>query len=408
MKILFIHPNFPGQFLHLVRHYSNQAGVEVVGLGEHHSVARQVNRVPGVKVITYHLQRIAGPQTHHYIRGFENNILRAQAVLRTCVDLKNKGFIPDVIVAHPGWGDILFIRRAFPYARVLAYMEFYYHAQGKDMGFDPEFPISLDNQCELQIKNSTHLLSVEECDRLWSPTNWQASLFPEHIQQRLRVVHEGVDTKKIRPDIEATYTLPTGKIISRNDEILTLINRHMEPYRGFHVFMRALPEIQKARPNVITIIVGSDQDVQYSNSPKGGDTWKQALLKEVGSKLDMSRLHFVGQLPFDEYLRVLQVSRVHVYMTYPFILSWSMVEAMAAGCLLIASNTPPVTEVIQHQRNGLLFDFFDQQTLSDQVASALSKPHRFAILREQARKVIVENFDLSVKLPELINFIESK
>lgn len=408
MKLLLIHPNFPGQFLHLARHYSRQAGAEVVGLGEHHAVLSQASKVPGIQLATYRLQRQAHPDTHHYLRGMENHVLRAQAVLRACQGLKARGFEPTVIVVHPGWGDALFLRRIFPATRIVAYMEFYYHPRGKDMGFDPEFPISLDNECELQMKNATHLLSIEECDALWSPTQWQASLFPEAIQKRIRVIHEGVDTQRLKQNPDAEFRLPNGKMLSRDDEVLTLVNRHMEPYRGFHIFMRALPSIQKARPNAEVIIVGSERDVQYSNLPKDGSTWKETLLKEVGSQLDMNRVHFVGALSYEHYLQVLQVSRAHVYMTYPFILSWSMVEAMSTQCLLVASSTPPVSEMICHRHNGLLFDFFDQQALFDMVTSALAEPEQFEGIRAQARKTAVQQFDLSVTLPKLTDFIEGR
>lgn len=406
MKILFIHPNFPGQFRHLATRMAQQPGYQVVGLGDHDQVARQKGSTPGVILRGYRITRQPAPQTHHYLRLIESHVLRAQATLRECQELKRLGFVPNLIVAHSGWGNLLYIHEIFPRSKVIGYFEFYYKTTDADIGFDPEFPVSLDNRCEVHTKNFTHLLSWQNCDHGWSPTRWQASLFPVEMQARISVIHEGIDTQQIHGSPEATYTLPNGKTLTRNDEVLTLVNRNMEPYRGFHVFMRGLPEIQRRRPHAETIIVGADNDIHYGNRPPG-KTWREAMLAEVGADLDLERIHFVGQLPHVDYLRVLQVSRAHVYMTYPFILSWSMLEAMASECLLIGSNTPPVSEVIRHGENGLLFDFFDRAKLVEYASEALANPRQFDHLRQQARQTIVDHYDLmTVCLPQKLALVK--
>lgn len=408
MNILFIHPNFPGQFRHLASHLAQQPGNVVVGMGEHDSVARQKGSTPGVMLRGYRVSRDAAPKAHHYLRVIEQGVLQGQAALRECMALQKQGFTPDVICAHAGWGDILYIREVFPHARVIGYYEYYYRTQGADIGFDPEFPVSLDNRCEVDSKNMLHLLSWTHSDAGWSPTRWQASLFPPEFQPRISVIHEGIDTQRIAPLPGLRLTMPSGVVLSQEDEVLTLVNRNMEPYRGFHVFMRALPEIQRQRPKAHTIIVGSEFDVSYGNRPPGGKSWREVLLEEVGDALDMSRIHFVGQLPHEAYLKVLQLSRAHVYMSYPYILSWSMLEAMACGCLVIGSNTAPVAEVIRHGENGLLFDFFDRAALVDQVCDALANPLAYARLRENARRTIVEQYDLAtVCLPRQLGLIET-
>ena len=406
MKILFIHPNFPGQFRHIATHLAQQDGNQVVGLGDHDGVARQIGTTPGVVLRGYKMSRKATIGVHHYLRNLEESVLRGQAVLRGCLEIKKLGFYPDLICAHVGWGDALFLREAFPDSKIIGYLEFFYHSRGADTGFDPEFPISLDNRCEVETKNSTQLLTWENCDYGWSPTQWQASLYPEAFHPKIKVIHDGINTKRIMGDRNATYTLPDGRVLSRKDEVLTLVNRNMEPYRGFHVFMRALPEIQKRRPKAVTIIIGSDNEIAYGSKPKNGKTWREALLEEVGSQLDMSRLYFIGQLEYQEYLQVLQVSAAHVYMTYPFILSWSMLESMAAECLLIGSNTPPVAEIIRDGENGLLFDFFDKKELADRVEHALANQAHFEEMRFNARRTIVEKFDLeSICIPQQMDFI---
>lgn len=378
-----------------------------MGLGELPNVARQMGSAAGVILRGYKTPRAPTSGVHHYVKTLEENVLRGQAALRECMEMRKAGFVPDLIVVHAGWGDALYLREAFPRAKIIGYCEFYYHGRGVDVGFDPEFPASLDNRCEVETKNATQLLSWANFDKGWSPTAWQASLFPESYRARIEVVHEGVDTQRACPDPAAVYTLPNGRILSGSDEVLTIVNRNMEPYRGFHVFMRTLPEIQKRRPKAVTIIIGSDDDVAYGNKPKNGKTWREVILDEVGDRLDMSRVHFVGTLGFDDYLSVLRVSSAHVYMTYPYILSWSVIEAMAAQCLVVGSNTPSVAEVIRHGENGCLFDFFDRDALADQVEAALAQPGEFKAVRHNARRTALEQFDLaSVCLPKQVDLLQ--
>jgi glycosyltransferase involved in cell wall biosynthesis len=351
-NFIFIHPNFPGQFLHLARQLVVK-DCRVVGLGETANLKRQAGLVPGVKLVGYSLKTPTS-KTHHYARLFEGNTLRAQAMLRLCLNLKKEGFRPDVIVGHSGWGDMLFLREVFPDARICGYFEYYYRPEGADIGFDPEFPVSLDNRLEVRTKNATALLTWPECDVRWTPTRWQASLFPEELRSGLQVQHEGIDTQKVCPNPEAKIQLADGTRLHAGEEILTFINRGMEPYRGIHIFLRALPEILARRPQARVLLVGREGETPYGNNPKDGLTWRERLMREVGEGMDVSRVHFLGRIPHEAHVRILQMSRAHVYLTYPYFLSWSMLEAMSAGCLVIGSSTPPVTEFLEHEKNGLL------------------------------------------------------
>jgi glycosyltransferase involved in cell wall biosynthesis len=408
IRYLFLHPNFPGQFLHVARHLI-KAGESVTGVGEHHNLQRQSGMVPGARLLGYKIGRQASKTTHHYIRGTEDNVIRAQATQRLCLALKREGYRPDIIAAHTGWGDTLFLREVFPEARIAGYFEFYYRGQGADIGFDPEFPMSLDNRLEVKMKNATSLLAWEDCDAVWTPTRWQASLFPTELRHRLQIQHEGVDTTQVKPDSSAKTILPGGTEVHAGEEILTFVNRNMEPYRGFHIFMRALPEILSRRPKARVLITGMENDTSYGNTLPGGESWKSRLLRETGEAIDMSRVHFLGKLPYEAHIRVLQLSRAHIYLTYPYFVSWSMLEAMACGCLLIGSNTQPVTEFIEDGKNGLLVDFFDIKGLADRACEALSKPKKFLDQRENARRLIVESYDLQTKcVPNLLRLISGK
>jgi glycosyltransferase involved in cell wall biosynthesis len=406
-KILLIHPNFPGQFLHLARRLV-ASGNEVVGLGEAVNLKRQVRMVPGVKLVGYSLKS-QNSKTHHYARLFEGNSIRAQAALQLCLNLKKEGFRPDVIAGHTGWGDMLFLREVFPEVRICGYYEYYYRPEGADIGFDPEFPVSLDNRLEIRTKNATALLTWPECDARWTPTRWQASLFPDEWRGGLKVQHEGIDTNEVQPNPEAKIQLPDGTRFHAGEEILTFINRGMEPYRGIHIFLRALPEILAQRPQARVLLVGREGETPYGNNPKGGQTWRERLMQEVGQEIDVSRVHFLGRIPREAHVRVLQLSRAHVYLTYPYFLSWSMLEAMSAGCLVIGSSTPPVTEFLEHEINGLLVDFFDVKGLADRVCEALAEPEKYQPLREAARRRIIEELDLDARcVPAMLRLIEGK
>ncbi|CAN7641384.1 glycosyltransferase [Acidovorax sp. LjRoot118] len=357
----------------------------------------------GVQVLAYPAISPANDAVHPMARGFEQAIRRGEQVVVSLAEYKRRGMEPDVIVAHPGWGDAFFVRDFFPGARVVGMFEYFYHARGADVGFDPEFPAQFSDVFRLHASNATQLLALESCDDAVCPTAWQKSRFPVVYHHKLRVLHEGIDTKHVRPDPQARTTLPDGTVLRHGDEVLTFISRSLEPYRGFHVFMRALPAILQARPHCRVVIVGAQEGVSYGTAPGAGGHWKDVCLQELhaqGQAIDLQRVHFTGALPYADYLRVLQVSRAHVYLTYPFILSWSLLEAMAVGCTIIASSTAPVREAIANHVHGLLFPFKDHGTLARMTIGALADPAAHAPLGEAARQCAVERYDFdTVSLP---------
>lgn len=410
VKILFCHQNFPGQYKHIAPALARRPGVEAIAIGEQANTRRidPAALPPGLSLAPYETPRGAGPETHHYIRGFEAHVRRGQAVARKAVALRRQGFVPDVIAAHPGWGEALFLKDVFPRTPLLAFAEFFYRARGSDVGFDPEYPVTFDDHCRVRVKNATLILSLEAADWILCPTRWQAQHLPAGFADRLSVIHDGIDTDRIRPDPAARFPVPdTDLELKAGDELITFVNRNLEPYRGFHVFMRALPEIQRRRPNARILIVGGDE-VSYGKHLPKGETYRRRLLDEVGGALDPTRVHFLGRIPYNRFVSLLQVSAVHVYLTYPFVLSWSMLEAMAAGCLVIGSATPPVTEVLEDGKTGLLVDFFDRQGLADRIDRVLDHPDRMQAIRDRARQAIVAGYDLqTVCLPRQLALIEA-
>ena len=399
MKILFLHPNFPAQFRHLAT---------VLGRNKQNTVIFATNRregsIPGVTKVIYEKSRTARPETHHYVRPLENAVLEAQGVYRVAQSLKDRGFYPDVIYGHSGWGPTLFMKDIFPKATLICYFEWFYRAYGSDASFDPSDPLNADDEARIRIKNAPILLDLATCDRGLSPTAWQRSQFPPEFHNKIKVHHDGIDTSYFKPLPNAKLFLPRINLdLTEAKEIVTYVARGMEPYRGFPQLIETISILQKKRPQCHFVIVGKNR-VAYGKSLPDGKTYKDAMLEKFS--LDMSRVHFTDLLPYGEYLQVLQASSVHLYLTRPFVLSWSMLEALSTGCAIVASDTACVTEVIEDNVNGLLVNFFDTQQISDRVIEALDNPEKMAAIRNQARETILEGYDLATLLPQHLQWVK--
>jgi len=387
-RILFIHQNFPAQFVHLAREFVRQ-GADVKAL------AIQGGPMPGVDFRRYTVTDKAHLAVRDIVSDMEVKTRRAQACAAAMLRLQEEGFTPDLVLAHPGWGESLFCKDIWPNAPLVAYGEFYYSSEGSDHAFDPEFSTATpDSRMRLRIRNTALLHAYEAADAILCPTEWQKSRLPAPFQAKTQVIFDGVDTQLVRPDPAASIRLGRDQLtLTRRNSVLTFVNRNLEPYRGFHVFMRALPELLAAHPETHCVLVGED-GVSYGSPPRGHKTWRQAMLAEVGERLPMDRVHFVGRVSYANYLRLLQVSTCHVYLTYPFVLSWSCIEALAAGCRVVASDTGPVRDAITDGVNGRLFGFFDREGLVRATSEVLANPGRFDPLAERAMQEARERFDL--------------
>jgi len=397
MKILFLHPNFPAQFRHLATPLVQQNHQVIFG------TSREEGNIKGVKKVIYKPSRTAGAETHHYVRDLENAVLQGQAVYRIGEQLKSNGLVPDLVYGHSGWGPTLFIKDVFPKAKLFCYFEWFYHAHGTDADFDPSDPLTVDGEARIRIKNAPILIDLASCDRGLSPTSWQQQQFPLELQSKITVRHDGIDTNYFKPKPGAKLVLPHLNLdLSAVSEIITYVARGMEPYRGFPQFMEAVALIQQRRPNCHIVVVGKDR-VAYGKPLPEGQSYKQLMLEKLS--LDLSRLHFTDLLPYDKYLQVIQASSVHIYLTRPFVVSWSMLETMATGCLLVASDTPPVREFIEDGVNGLLVDFFSPEQIAQRVEEALDNPEAMTEIRTRARATITEKYALADLLPQHIQWL---
>lgn len=400
MNILFLHPNFPGQFLQLSRYLGATGRHKVLFL----SKDQNGSKLPGVQVGMYPKPREVNKDIHHYLRMAEEAVLEGQAVVKGINALKNQiNFTPDVVVGHTGWGSTLYVKDMLPKVPLIGYFEWYYKAFGSDSCYWPDEEQSIDDQCRIRTINAHHLLNLEACDVRYTPTNWQKSQFPAIYQDGMRVIHEGVETDYIKPQPGRKFVLPKMKLdLSDCEELVTYVSRGFEPYRGFPEFMESLRILLKRRPKCHVVICGADKTC-YGPRHSQEKTWKQ--VEEEKGGYDKSRVHFVGHLERDEYLMLLQASTVHVYLTRPFILSWSCLEALGAGCCLVGSATPPVEEVVEDGVNGLLANFRRPEHIAMRIEEALENPELRARLGKAARETVLEKYDLRDCLQKQLNMI---
>ena len=402
MKILIIHQNFPGQYRHLVGALLAR-GDQVQAIG-----GPQAPGMPVVPCFRYGLPAAgAVPAVHPWAQDFQVKVYRAEAVLTLLRQRSGEIAKPDLILGHPGWGELLGIKDHWGDVPVLHQLEFVYQLEGGDTGFDPEFPVDPVSQTRLRLRRATQLMAFHDLDWALAPTHWQASTAPEVFRDRVSVIHEGIDTTAIAPRVGSHVNLEKrGLRFEPGDEVVSFVARNLEPYRGFHTFLRALPLLQQLRPRAHVILVGGE-GVSYGPPPAGGGSWKQVLLTELEGQLDLDRIHFVGRVPHPVLHDLFRVCACHVYLTYPFVLSWSLLEAMACGAVVIGSDTAPVAEVIRDGVNGLLVDFFSPEALARQMAAVLADPAAHRPLGLEARRTVEQHFDLhSVCLPRQLALVD--
>lgn len=397
MRILLVHRNFPGQFRYLAPALvkaGHQVGV----------LTWEGNRNPQPLPTARYRHEMIGAEglggTYTQYADLGGTVARAAEQLR------QRGNSPDVVFGTISWGETLFLREVWPEARHLGYAEFLYATRGRDTGFDPEFSRGdFPGRLRTLARRAHLMMAALDADGLLCPTRWQASTFPDELQSKISVIHDGVDTGLIAPDPAAEYQVPGGPLLKAGDEVLTFVNRNLEPYRGYHILMRALPKLLAARPEAQVVMVGA-HGTGYGPGPGDGKTWHQVFLDEVKDRIDLSRVHFVGRVPYADFLKILQVGRAHAYLSYPFVLSWSMLEAMSLGACVVGSNTPPVAEAIEDGVTGHLVDFFDVDGWADKLTEVLADPEAQKPVRAAARQHIIDTYDLkTVCLPRLMDFV---
>jgi glycosyltransferase involved in cell wall biosynthesis len=403
LKFLFVHQNFPGQFLHVVRHLVAMETHEIVFITEPNA-----NQIPGVRKVPYPKPRPSTADTHIAARELDTAARRAEIVANTARSLKQLGFVPDIIIGHHGWGELLNLCDVFPGVPMIGYMEFYYQTDSADVIFDPEFPIDPLDFPRIRAKNAINHIALNLNGRCITPTRWQWSTYPNWARERIDLLWEGVNLDVCEPDEKARHAqLKIGDmVIRRNDRLVTYVSRDIEPYRGAHTMIRALPLLHRAHKNLKVIMLGGD-GASYGIPAPGGGTWRECFMKEVAGQVDTSRILFPGRIDYVTYLAMLRRSDAHVYLTYPFVASWSLREALATGCAVIGSDTEPVREFITHGKNGLLTSFFEPRDIAEGVLSVLSDKKLDQRIRTGARKYAEQRLAMDDYLTAFASKIEA-
>ncbi len=387
-NILLVHQNFPGQFPHIAAALLTR-GDKVAAIG-----GKTAQGQPGVDLRRWSNERGSTNGLFDIATRAEADMIRGSAAAATALKLKADGFTPDVIIAHPGWGESLFLKEIWPAARVINFGELLYRSRGGDINFDPEFgQESLAGNVRAHAKNATQVLAAAYADLIICPTRFQADSYPPALQSTIRIIHEGVDMERAQRRAKATIKLPDGRVLDGSTPVITYVSRTLEPMRGFHIFMRALPQFLAACPNAEVVVIGSAGLRGYGAASPNGRDWKSWLLEELGDRLDTTRVHFLGKVPHQTLIDAFSISWAHIYYTYPFVLSWSLVEAMAAECLIIGSDTAPVREAITDGMEGVLLPFFDVEALARTMAKAVQEHRSLTPFRAAARRRALQDYD---------------
>lgn len=407
MNILFVHQNFPGQYLHIINSLSEDKSNTMVGLG--------INPIKGYlpknfSYFQYEPRRGNSEEIHPFALEIETKCIRGEACADAACQLQKQGFTPDIICAHPGWGESLFLKDIWPQSLLISYQEFFYQSEGFDYRFDPEFyreEIKWEQRAKVRMKAACIQMALEASDWNVTPTSFQKSSFPSLWRDKISTIHDGIDSNQAKPNpLVQPFDISEHKTLYPEQPIVTFINRVIEPYRGCHTFIRAIPAILAKEPTAEIVVVGAEHGQSYGISPNSGKSWKQIFLEEIDGAYNPEQVHFVGTLAYQRYLQLLQLSAVHVYLTYPFVLSWSCLEAMSCGCPIVGSSTPPVEEVLKHGQNGLLCDFFNPEELAQSVQVLLEDRILAKKLGCAARETILKKYSLKTCVNNHINLIK--
>lgn len=398
MNILFLHRDFPGQFKHIAAELAKNPANKVSFITDDSGI-----QLPGIRKHVYKPVQKISENAHPYLKNYIEAVAHGQSAASMALTLKTQGYKPDIIYGFSGWGSAMFMKDIFPDVPFLSYYEWFYSADGPEVKYSG-IEFNDDDKARIRCKNSKFLIDLYSSDAGISPTEWQKSQFPKEFHDKIKVIHDGIDTEICKPNSEARFLIKDKNLeLTVQDEVITYATRGLDTYRGFPQFMEMAEKLLKKRPNAHIVIAGanvSGYGQKYENI-----TPKDYAIKK--HKLDMNRVHFVDVLDYDEYLKLLQISTVHVYLTVPFVLSWSFLEAMSVGCCIVASNTQPVLEVMKNNYNGLLADFFSVEHIFKRVIYALENKKEMEKIRKNARQTIIDNYELKDMLKKQIEYINS-
>jgi glycosyltransferase involved in cell wall biosynthesis len=345
MRLLCVHQNFPGQFRDLAPALVAR-GHEVKAISNSHRASDE-----RIEICRYDLPKPERDGIHKLTAEVDEWIRRSELVAQQAEQLRQRGWAPDVMLAHPGWGESLLLRDVFPSTPLVLWPELW--LKPEHMGVAPD-QLGLEQKHYLRCKNGLLDAALAEAQAAVVPTAYQASCFPQRWQGLIELIHEGVPEQLFSLTRLDSLTLSETVTLAAGVPVVTFISRNLEPMRGFPTFMQALPRLQQLNPAVHVVIVGGDE-VSYSAAPGEGQSWKQVLLDELNGQLDHSRIHWFGRIPHEELIKLYRRSNLHVYLSGAFVLSWSLTEVLACGTPVLAHANPMVNELIKPGVNGALY-----------------------------------------------------
>jgi glycosyltransferase involved in cell wall biosynthesis len=396
MHILFVHQNFPAQFGHIADYLARQHGHRCTFLSE-----KPAGQVGAIERIQYQIRGGATEQNHFCSRTFENTIWHSHAAfdaLKARPDVR-----PDLVVAHTGFLSTVFLRELYD-CPIINYFEYFYHTRNSDMDFRPDFATGELERLRARARNAVLLLDLENCDAGYSPTRWQHDRLPVLFHDKVRVIFDGIDTNLWQPQPRAPRRF--GQNVFADDvRVVTYVSRGMESMRGFDIFMKVAKKLCDRRRDVIFLVAGEDR-VCYGGDEKvtGNKSFKQWVLEQ--DNYDLTRIHFLGLVPPPLLAQLLSASDLHIYLTVPFVLSWSLMNALACGTTVLASDTAPVREMIEPGQNGLLVDFFDVDAFVEAATQVLDAPQEYRHLGAAGVEMVRERYSLDVCLPQMLRLYE--
>jgi glycosyltransferase involved in cell wall biosynthesis len=399
MKILFVHQNMPGQYRELVEWLAAQGDHEIVFLTQR----KNAPTINGVRTVLYQAHHRPAKDAYGLSKVWEEAVGAGFGAAMAAQRLEHEGFRPDLVLGHTGWGELIFFKQIWPDVPILGFFEYFYRVKGGLVGFDPDEPVSAHAPFINHARNAVPFANIQTVDLGVVPTEWQKNTFPINFHNKFYTCHDGIRTDRLGPD--PTVSVSLGRLehpLTRNDEVVTYMARNMERARGFHIFMRALPKILAERPNARVLAIGGD-NTSYGRKSDHVGGLRGEMEAEVGHLIDWDRVHFLGQVPYEKYCQIVQLSRCHIALTMPFVMSWSLLEAMAMQATVVSSDVAPVREAITHGETGLLVNFFDHNALADQVVDVLANSDAYAHIGKVARAHVIEKYDFLTRcLPEHI------
>jgi glycosyltransferase involved in cell wall biosynthesis len=400
MHVLFVHQNFPAQFGHIAAYLAQRHGYRCTFVSE-----KPPGHAGGIERIQYQVKGGATRQNHYCSRTFENAVWHTHAVyeaLKARPDVR-----PDLIVGHSGFGSTLFLRELYPRCPIINYFEYFYRPTGSDMDFRPDFPSTELSRLRARARNAMLLLDLENCDLGYSPTRWQRDRLPPVFHDKVRVVFDGVDTGVWHPEDRAPGSPRRlgDRTFAGDVRLVTYATRGMESMRGFDIFMKVARKLCQRRQDVHFLIAGQDR-VCYGGDEQvtGGKSFKEWVLAQ--DAYDLSRFTFLGLVPPPVLAQLFAITDLHIYLTVPFVLSWSLMDALACGAPVLASDTGPVREMIEPGKNGLLCDFFDVDGLVETANRVLDAPQEYRHLGAAGVELIRSRYSLDVCLPQMLQLYQ--